>query len=218
MNTTTQLYLSGFMMKQADLAGTLTGGETGFEKAMGGLSFVPGVGFLGNFGQGASQLLRGHPWKALGSAALGAGSLFTGGAANDVVKGVGAAGRLAKATPTFARGFDALKSVPKSIMGLHPMIPGIAKNFPSSWVSGGLNTGKGLTGTAKNIVGSTAVGTVTNKLDAAPGMAKDRAFDSTASLASGASNIGSMLGGGNQDPRYLKPMEMPAPFSPMFHS
>jgi len=248
MNHVKQTALASFLVKQADLGsmasdtvsgiGNMIGGDTTFEKTMGGLSYVPMVGFLGNLGQGASQLVHGHPWKALGNAALAGGSFLTGGAANDVVKGGIGAGRMAmgagkamgafsKAMPWTTAGMGAVKrmagstigALPRAAMNTRPFqLPGVqsfAKEYPK-WVSGGLgNTSNGIKGFAKNYAGTSMVSGATDSLDRrSTGMGgKDQAFDSAMSLGQSVPRFM----GQSADPRDLAPKGTPAPFMPMFN-
>jgi hypothetical protein len=217
MTNQDKIFVSSYLIKRAFEPASLLGGDTGFEHAMGALSFVPGVGFLGNLGQGASQLIRGHPWQALGSAALGAGSLFTGGLANDAVKGIGAASRIGKALPTFSKGVGMLNKVPKAVMGMgalkSPSFQSFARKYPSNWVSGGQSL-QGPKNFAKNFVGSNVVTGAANHLDSAGSTARDNVFNSTMNFAD---KTPSFMGGGmSGDPRYLAPQPIPAPFEPMF--
>jgi hypothetical protein len=227
-----------YMTKSAwggNLIDAATGSENNFERGAGALSFIPGIGFLGNLGQAGSQLIHGHPWKALGNTALAAGSFFTGGLANDAIKGGLAAGRfgmtagrLGRAVPSFTKGFgsvnNAFKSVPKSIMGTKPFQnPGFqsfAKNYPSQWVSGGAGSSmKGFGPGIKNFVGTSAVRNFTDKMDySGSGMeAKDKMFDTASNIGSNVGNFLPSVMGQNADPRMLTPHSMPAPFSPMFN-
>jgi hypothetical protein len=191
-------------------------GDTAFERGANALSFVPGVGFLGNAAMAGKNLITGHPWKALGDAALTAGSLFSGGAVNDAVKGIGAAGRIGKMMPTFAKGVGALNKVPKAVMGMKPLqnpaMQSLAKHYPSQWVSGGQNISS-MRGAAKNIIGSGTVRHITDNMDASQYAPRDNMFNGAMNAGRGASE---MMGGMNGDPRYLTPKALPAPFSPMF--
>jgi len=204
MTAAEQLFLSRGLIKAAFADAVL--GETKFDKITNGLSFLPGIGFAGNYAQAGKNLMHGQIWKGLGNAALGTASLFTGGAANDAVKGVGLA---AKYLPTFMKGRKALQGIGNATHSL----PGVSsapfqalgKSKPMQWM--GNNYGKSQLG----------VGVGTSMLTKDPMAGKDRAFNNLTGAASGASNVGSMLGGGNQDPRYLSPPATPAPFSPMFH-
>jgi hypothetical protein len=229
-----------YMSKQADIGSTaanFVGGDTGFEHAMGALSYVPMVGFAGNLGQGASQLIRGHPWKALGNLGMGVGSFFTGGAANDAIKGTMGAGRTAlgaaKSMTPFTKGYNAFKNTmgapARAVMGTKPfqsqLGQAFTKHYPQ-WVSGGFGGGRfgtaaggfknprNYVGMAKNQIGTSAVRSFTNSRDyTGTGMdVKDKMFDTLGSVGSMAPKF---MGQG-ADPRWLTPPATGGAFSPMF--
>ena len=224
MNATTQLRLAFYMNKRASamrkaaggmMDGILGGAENNFERGAGALSYVPGVGFLGNLGEAGSQMAHGHMWRGLGNAALGVGSFFTGGLANDAVKGgFGVARGISKALPTMFKGINAARAAKP--------VAQFGKMYPSSWVSGGGALGRGVKPFVKNTIGTSAVSGAAEHMESkAPLATKDKAFDSVMNLGKNTGDIGGALGqavGVTGDPRYLTPPATPSMPSFMSHN